>query len=109
MWQQDEADDEAADEISHDNLKKREIGVVGQSRDADDGERAGFRSDDGKRNRPPGYVAAGEEIIAQGALALAESQAEQSDPDKIGGDDRVVEMVQAHALCTSLTRLECDP
>ena len=109
MRQQNESDHEAADDVSHDDLKKREIGVVGEAGNADDGERAGFRGHDGKRNRPPGNVAAGEEIIAQGTLALAEAQTEQSDPDQIGGDDRVVEMVQAHALCTSLTRLERDP
>ena len=70
MRQQQVADDDPSDEITHHQLQEGEIGVVGQSGHADDGERAGLGGDDGKRNRPPGNVAVGQEVVAQGRCFL---------------------------------------
>ena len=43
--QQYERDDEAAGDVSEDNLKKREVRVIGETGNADDGQCAGFSSD----------------------------------------------------------------
>ena len=64
-------------DVTHDNLQERQVGVVGQPRNADDGERAGLGGDDGKRNRPPGNVAVGQKIVAQSSLPFAKTQAKQ--------------------------------
>ena len=54
-------------------------------------------------DRPPGNVAVGQEIIAQGALALAEAQAEQRDAHEIQRDDREIESVQSHRLLPTVS------
>src|SRR5258708_4703410 len=77
MWQQDESNDETADDVSHDDLKKGQIGVVRQAGNADDGESAGFGCNDGKRDCPPRDVTSGEEVIAESSLALPKGKAEQ--------------------------------
>jgi hypothetical protein len=73
LREQQEADDDASDQVSEDDLEEAEIVVVGEAGDADDGERAGLGGDDGERDRPPGNVAVGEEVVAQRAMALAEA------------------------------------
>ena len=83
-----------AEQIAEDDLQEAQIGIEGKPRDADDGERAGFGGDDGKRNRPPGNVAVGQEVIAQGALRFAEAQPEDRDRRQIERDDRQVDRVQ---------------
>ena len=69
--------------VSHDYLKEREVRVVGEAGDADDGQRAGFGSDDGERDGPPRDVASGKEVVAQSALLFAEAQAEERDAREI--------------------------
>ncbi len=96
MRQQNEADNDASDQISQNDLQKGEIRIVGEAGNADDGERAGLGGDDRKRNRPPGNVAIRQKVVAQGALPLAEAQAKQSDPHEIERDDREIEFVQSH-------------
>ena len=71
MGQENKADHDTAHDIAHHHLQKGEIGIVGQTRNADDGQCAGFRRNDGKRNRPPGNIPVSQKIIAQGALFLA--------------------------------------
>ena len=93
--QQNKTDDHASHDVSHHHLQKRQIGVVSQTWNADDGERAGFRRDDGKRNRPPGNIPVGEKIIAQRALLLAKAQSEQSDPRQVQRDDGEIKLVQS--------------
>src|ERR1700687_1012364 len=105
MRQQHKADDDAPGNISQHHLEKRQVGVICEAGNADDSQGAGFRRNDGKRNRPPGNIASGEEVVAKGVLSLAETQAEQSDPDEIDGDDREIETVQAHGACISVARL----
>jgi len=75
-------------------LQKTEIRVEGEPGDADDGQGAGFSGDNGERNRPPGNVAVGEEIVAQAALRFAEAQAEDRDRRQIERDDRQVDRIQ---------------
>ena len=70
-----------------------QVGVVGQAGNADDGERAGFSRDDGKRNRPPGNIAIGEKIIAQRTLRLAKAQTEQRDPRQVQRDNGEIKFV----------------
>src|SRR5579871_2552240 len=83
MGQQYKADNDASDDVAENELQKGEVRGERKAGNADDRERTGFSGDDGKRNRPPGNIAVGEKVIAQGALPLAESQAEQSDPCEI--------------------------
>ena len=96
MGQKDKTDNHTAHDISHYHLQKREIGIVSQTWNADDGQRAGFRRDDRKRNRPPGNIPVGEKVVAQSALLLPEAQSEQSDPSQIERDNGEIELVQNH-------------
>ena len=103
VWQQHKADHDPPDDISHDHLQEGEIGIVSKSRDADNRQSAGFGGDDGESDRPPGNLASGEEVIAQGALLFAETKAEERDPRQINRDDGEIESVQAHAEIRSPT------
>jgi len=75
-------------------LQESQISVEGEARDADDGQRAGFSGDDGECDRPPGNVAVRQEVIAQAALRLAESQPEDCDRGQIERDDRQVDQIE---------------
>src|SRR6185312_8634278 len=96
MGQQYKADNDTADNVAENELQKGKVGGERQPGDTDDGERTGFGCDDGERNRPPGNIAVGEKVIAQGALPLAEAQAEHSDPCEINNNNQQVERIQAH-------------
>src|SRR5581483_2665004 len=63
-----EADYDAADHIPHYNLKKREVRVIGEAGNTDDGERAGFGGNDRKSDGPPGDIAPRQKVVAKGAL-----------------------------------------
>src|SRR5262249_23948245 len=91
-----QADDHAAGQVSKDDLEKAKIAPVGHSRRADDRERAGLRPDDGERDGPPGDVAIGKKIIAQGTLRLAKPESKEGDADQISNDDGSVYNVQSH-------------
>ena len=91
MRQQEVAYDDAADQVSDDQLQESEVGVVGESGHADDGECAGFGGDDGECNSPPWDVAVGEKVVAQRTLLLPKAQSEKRDAREIGCDDREVE------------------
>jgi len=75
-------------------LQEGQIGVEGEPGDADNGQGAGFRGDDGESDRPPGNVAVRQEVIAQAALRFAEAQSEGRDRRQIERDDRQVDRVQ---------------
>jgi len=75
-------------------LQEAQIGVEGEPGNADDGQGAGFRGDDGEGDRPPGNVAVRQEVIAQAALRFAEAQSEGRDRRQIERDDRQVDRVQ---------------
>ena len=96
MWQQDKTDNESPYHISQHHLQERQIGVVSQARNTDDGESAGFCRNNRKRDRPPGNIPVGEKIIAQGALLLAKAQPKQSDPRQVKRDDAKVKLIQNH-------------
>ncbi len=68
-------------------MQESEVGIVGESGDADDGQRAGFGSHNRERNRRPWNVLVGQEIIAQRALLFTKAQPKESDARQIGGDD----------------------
>src|SRR6516225_8896749 len=89
----DQADDYAAEQVAEDQLQKTEVAVIRDARRADNGKSAGFGGNDGERNRPPGNVAAGQEIIAQRALRLAEAESKQRDGNQIDNNDGHVESV----------------
>src|SRR6202023_1699669 len=65
-------------------------------RDADDGERAGLSGHDGERDGPPGYVAVCQEVGAEGALTIAEAQAEPCDAQQVENDGEHVDEVKLH-------------
>jgi len=96
--QEDKRNDEAAAYISEDNLKKCEVRVISETGNADDGQRAGFGSDNRKRNCPPWDVASSEELVTQAALSFAKAKSEQCDSDEIDRNNGEVETVEAHAL-----------
>ena len=83
MREQNEADDNSPDDVAENNLKKREVRIVGKAGNADDRERAGLCRDDGERDGPPWDVPSGQKIIAQSALLFPKTQAEQRDARKI--------------------------
>src|SRR4029077_20191203 len=94
--QENETDDDTPDHVSQHDLQEHQVGVIGQSGNANDGESAGFRCDDGERNRPPWDIAIGEKIVPQRALLLAEAQPEERNPRQVQPDNREVKLVQAH-------------
>jgi hypothetical protein len=103
LGDEERADDHARQQIAKDDLQESEIGVEGQPGDADDGQGAGFGGDDGERNRPPGNVAVGQEVIAQAALRFAKAQSEDRDRRQIKRDDCQVDRVQPVDSCLRLT------
>src|SRR5258708_3002433 len=108
MRQQHKADYYAAHHVSHDDLQEREIRIVGQPGNADDGQRAGLGRDNREGDRPPWNVPPREKVVAQGMLLLAEAQAEQGDPRQVQSDDREVEMVQAHMFTSGRKLLTAE-
>src|SRR5438876_7363163 len=104
MGQQDEADDDSSHEISENYLQKCEVGVICQTWNADDGEGAGFRGHNGQSDGPPRNVAVGQEVVAKGALLLAETQSEQRNTREIDANDREIEVIQTHR---SVDRRSC--
>jgi hypothetical protein len=96
--QQHKADDEATGDVSQHDLQKGHVGVVGEAGNADDSERASFGGDDRKRDRPPRDIASSKEVVAQGALAFAKVQPEQSNAEQVDGDDGEIEVREAHGL-----------
>ena len=65
-----------------------------QGRGANDGERARFRSHDGKRQSPGGNVPAPEEVGVERTLPFAETDAEQSDRGQVTQNDDKVQPVE---------------
>ncbi len=76
MRQQNETDDDASHQITHNDLQEGEVCIVGKARDTDDRQGTGLGRDDGERDCPPGDVSIGQEIITHRSLTLAESQTE---------------------------------
>ena len=72
-----EGDKNPPDQVSDDQLKKRQVPGIGDSGSADDGERAGFRRDNRKRERPRRRCLSAEEIGVNGLLLLTKMAAVQ--------------------------------
>jgi len=75
-------------------LQEAKVSVIGESGNADDGERAGLGSDDGKSYGPPRDVAVSQEVVAQRSLCLAKTQAEGGDSSQIYRDDYQIRPIQ---------------
>ena len=100
-----EDNEDAADQIADDQLNEGQVPGVGDGGRADDGERGGFRSDDGKGEGPPGSGFAAEKIVETDGFAIfagdvffaaAEAHAKSGYGEEIGDDDGEVERVNAH-------------
>ncbi len=96
MRQQHKADDDAAHHVSHYDLEKGQIRVVGEAGNADDGQRAGLGCNNRQRDSPPRDTPPGEKIVPQGPLLLAEAEPEQRDSSQVQRDNREIKMVQTH-------------
>lgn len=55
-------DDDAAEHVADDDLKKAEVSGEGHAGNADDGESTGFGGDDREGDGPPGHAPVGEEV-----------------------------------------------
>jgi hypothetical protein len=75
-------------------LQEGQVGVEGESGDADDGQGAGLGGDDGESDRPPGNIAVRQEIVTQAALRFAEAQSEDRDRRQIQRNDRQVKRIE---------------
>ena len=96
--QEEHANDDAAEQVADSDLQEAEVAGVGEARDADDGERAGFGGDDGERDGPPGDIAISEEVGAQRALSVPEAEAEPGDAQQIEDDRGDVDEVELHRM-----------
>src|ERR1041385_1833394 len=66
-----QAHDNPTEQIAEDKLEKAEVAAIRNARRADDRECAGFSTNNGKSNGPPGNIAVGQKIIAQRSLGFA--------------------------------------
>src|SRR5947209_8653068 len=96
MWQKNECDDEPAYNIPHDDLQKSKVGVISQTGNADDSERAGLCGNDREHDCPPWNVTSGQKVIAQRTLPLAEAHSKNGYPNQVDRDDGEVETIKAH-------------
>src|SRR5580692_4698555 len=62
MRNEQNSNDNAANDVADHELEESEVAFISEPRHADDGERTGFRSDDGQRNCPPRNLLVGEEV-----------------------------------------------
>jgi hypothetical protein len=61
---EDNADEQASDEVPDGKLKEVHVALERESGNADERERARFTGNDGKSDRPPGHLFAAKEIVA---------------------------------------------
>src|SRR5439155_1054001 len=76
------------------DLDERHVPAVSHCRDADDGEGARLRGDDGEADAPPGRVFAAKEVVAGVALVFAEPHAKSDDAAQIAQDDQPIGKVE---------------
>ena len=70
--------------------------VKASAGDADDGEGAGLRGDDGERNGPPGNIAIGKKVRPQRPLAVTKAETEPGDAQQIQDNREDVDEVKLH-------------
>src|SRR5690606_12089615 len=85
--QQQPRDRDASDEVTGGELEEPEVARVRSRGDADECERTGFRRNDGEADRPPGQLAAGEEVVARAALRAAQPRTKGRYADDVGDED----------------------
>ena len=90
-----QADEDAADDVADRELQERHVAGVGLRRNADERQRAGFGGDDREADRPPRHAAIGQEIIARGLLVAREPRPEGRDGEQVDADDEVVDRRRA--------------
>lgn len=73
--QQRVGDDDAAQDVSGNDLEESKIADVGQPRDADEREGAGFAGDHGEQHAPPRNVLVSDEIVPRVALPAPQVEA----------------------------------
>src|SRR5581483_10401270 len=95
VGKEQEADDKPARHVAKDYLQECQVRVVGKTRNTDDGEGTGLGRYDGQRDRPPWDVPVSQEVVTEGALALAKTNSEKGDPGQVGSDDEQVGSSQA--------------
>jgi hypothetical protein len=71
---------DAPGHVANHQLQKAEVLLIGQARNADDGERTCLRRYDQQRNSPPRNGVIRKNLIFEGPLFPAEAQAEQCYP-----------------------------
>ena len=96
--QKEHTDNDAAEQVAQCDLQEPEVTREGEAGDADDGEGAGLRGDDGQRDGPPRHVTVGKEVRPQRPLAVAKAESEQGNAQQIEDDDGDVDEVKLH--CT---------
>ncbi len=90
LGQEEQSDDDAAEEITEDELEEAEVAAEGERRSADDGESTGFGGDDREGDSPPGSVATAEKVIFESRLFIFKLRAKPGDKNQVESDDRKV-------------------
>src|SRR5580704_2656420 len=82
--------DNPSQKVAENDLEKSPVAGICETRHADDGESAGLRRDDRKRNRPPGNPLVREKVCSQRAIAVTEMQAEECYGQKVTSNEQQV-------------------
>ncbi len=101
LRQQHKTNNDAPDHVSHHQLQKSKIRIVGQAGNTNDGQRAGLRGHNRQRNCPPRNVAVGEKVVSHRPLPLAKPQPEQRDPRQVSRNNQQVDPIQSQAIPSS--------
>ncbi len=101
MRHHDHGQDDARDDIADDQLEKRQVAVdgVGHGGHADDGQRAGFRGDDGQADAPPRDVLAAEEIVARVVLVAPEPGSQGDNAAEVKDNNAPIGGIQKTSGC----------
>src|ERR1035437_4792167 len=109
LRQQDKTDNDTPQHISHHQLQKSEIRIVGEAGNTDNGQRAGFRRHNRQRDCPPRNVAVGKKIVAHRPLPFAKPQPEQRDARQVQPNNQQIDSIQSQAILPVETRLAPSP
>src|SRR5439155_20944761 len=91
-------DDDPADQVPEGELKKGEVAAGPDARDGDHGEGRGLGGDDRKEHAPRRQVPGAEKIVARGALAPGDPEADAQRQDEVGEDDGEIDTAHASSL-----------
>ena len=93
-----QADDDAADDVAERELQKRHVAGVRGGGNADEGQRARLGGDDREADGPPGHAAVGQEVVARRLLEPREPGSEGGDGGEVAADDEVVSPGERHCV-----------